>query len=127
MKEINLTDNQLSKIVEEFSQATYEGEGIINLGTFESISCEVETVGFDTFVDGDGCAFSGLPGIPLPFVVKDGKLKVYPCSQEYGLTCERGILNLQRSLRFFLMEIYENKLHIKTTHIQFHPLNPENL
>ena len=122
MKEIKLTENQVKRIVEEFSKASFIGDNKIDLGEFETISCEEEEIGFDSFIDENGHAFSGLPGLALPFKVTGSTLEVFPCTEDYGLTCERGLMNLQRSLRFFLMEIYENKLHVKHSNIPEHPL-----
>ena len=123
MKDLVLAKGLLEQVVSEFEEASVIGENKIDLGKFSTINCEEEKFGFDTFVNEKGNAFSGLPGLPLPFKVIDNILEVFPCTEEYGLTKERGLINLKRSLRFFLMEIYENKLHIKTNNLQVHPLD----
>lgn len=92
-------------------------------------SIEEEQQGFDTyFEESTGAVYNSMPSIPLPFkVVSEGeerRIEMHPLTKEYSLVYERGLLNLHRSLRFFLNEIMLYALHFTTKTMQIeHPLN----
>ena len=126
MSNFKLSLVQVARVASEFGlEAKEEGGAIVlSLKPFKTVNVEDETVGFDTFIDKNGCVYSGLPGLPLPFKVEGNSIKVYECTEDYGLVNLRGRVNLERSLRFFVMEIVESALHVNSEEIQVeHPLN----
>lgn len=125
MSDFKLPLVRVKTVVEEFN-ATAEQTGdtiSVILPEHKVVSIEDETKGYDSFVDGNGFAFSGVPGLPLPFKVKGNTLEIFECTEAYGLVNKRGRVNLERSLRFFIMEMVENALHTTEEQTELtHPL-----
>lgn len=131
-KEYNLSLGVAKKIASEFKleAATVNDRVCVLLPKDVTMrSIEDEQQGFDTyFEESTGVVYNSMPSIPLPFkVVLDGeekRIEMYPLTKEYSLVHERGLLNLHRSLRFFLNEIMLDALHFSSKQMQIeHPLN----
>ena len=132
MKPFLLPEAMIRKVANEFGLEAKTVEGVsiisINADRFTPCSIEKEESHFDTFFDGaTGNVFVSQPALPLPFKVTKTEtgidISIHECTEDYGIVNKRGPINLQRNLRFFVMEILEDKLHFSETPQKSHPLN----
>ena len=129
-KDMNLAKVPLQKIAEEFNLEVieFDGKPAIVLPSVKETSLDEEHEGYDNFyVKPSGVTYYSAPAVPTPMRVVDheGKklLIVETLTPEYGIVHEKGLINFQRIVRFFIHEAVNNALHYTEEEQQLeHPL-----
>lgn len=129
-KDMNLAKVPLQKIAEEFGLEVteFEGKPAVILPQVVERSLDEEQEGYDNFyVKPSGATYYSAPAIPTPMrvVEHDDKklLVVETLTPDYGIVHEKGLINFQRIVRFFIHEAVNNALHYTEEPQQLeHPL-----
>ena len=131
-KVINVTVQTAQKIASEFNLTVVEHNGhsaILIPESAKRISIEEEQNGYETFFNTKtGYVYVSAPPIPLPMKVEKTEqgdaVVIYPCTPSYGLVHKRDVLELHRSIRFFLNEIVNDALHFSDNQDLFQVEHP---
>ena len=137
-KVIKVTVPIAQKIANEFNLKVIDFNGKAAILIPDSItrrSIEEETEGYETFYDKNtGHVYCSAPPVPLPMNVEKTEqgeaIVIYPCTPAYGIVHKRDVLELHRSIRFFLNEIVNDAFHFSENEEMFqieHPIDFDEL